>query len=156
MVSDGVHPAGTPLTCDFSPGRAKVTLFVSWLTCSLCVTVSRLLKSIPLGNVKALVGGLLAESSWIGFLLFAYVLPAIAKTARLLSTGRVREYCGTFEAMLLDCEETGRGAGYVVDSKRKLWSTCAWMELIWPGMGVEIYITSRVEAEVRDPSRVSS
>lgn len=57
-----LQPAGTPLICSAPPGRAKVMRLVSWLICSVWVTVRVCAKSSVRGRLRRLVGGLDAES----------------------------------------------------------------------------------------------
>jgi hypothetical protein len=62
MINNDLQPAGTPLTW-FSPrGREKVMRLVSWLICSVLVTVRVCAKTSVRGRLRRFVGGFWAES----------------------------------------------------------------------------------------------
>jgi hypothetical protein len=57
-----LHPAGTPLIWFSAPGKENVIRLVSWLICSVLVTVKVCENNIDFGNVRSLEGAFWAES----------------------------------------------------------------------------------------------
>jgi hypothetical protein len=60
---DHLHPAGTPLIWFSPPGRENVIRLVSWLICSVLVTVKVCGNNIDFGNVSSFEGAFWAASS---------------------------------------------------------------------------------------------